>query len=62
MKPWERHLLERLVCPRCGAKNTPEAIIIQMDRAGNARCTHCGKEDAVKAFLPPSEEPPLSKP
>jgi len=56
MKPWERHLLERLVCPRCGAKNTPEAIIIQMDRAGNARCTHCRKEDAVKAFLPPSEE------
>jgi transcription elongation factor Elf1 len=52
MKPWERHLLERFVCPRCGAKNTPTIAVIHLGRTGDARCAHCGKEGAGKEFLP----------
>jgi transcription elongation factor Elf1 len=55
MKPWEWELVDRFVCPGCGAKNTPKITVIQLGRSGDARCSHCGHEAAAKRFLPAPE-------
>jgi transcription elongation factor Elf1 len=57
VKAWERALVDRFVCPRCGAKNTPKVTIIHLGRSGDARCSHCGKEDAARGFLPEEQQP-----
>jgi transcription elongation factor Elf1 len=51
-KHWEKRLEDSFVCPSCGAKNTPAITVIHMDRRGNARCAHCGREAAAREFLP----------
>jgi len=45
-------LADRFVCPGCGAKNTPAITVIHVDRRGEARCAHCGREAPARAFLP----------
>jgi transcription elongation factor Elf1 len=39
LKPWEVELVNRFVCPGCGAKNTPTTTVIQLDPSHNARCS-----------------------
>jgi hypothetical protein len=56
LKPWEVELVNRFVCPGCGAKNTPTITVIVLDPSHNARCSHCGHEAPAKRFLPPEDD------
>ena len=56
LKPWEVELIAKFVCPGCGAKNTPETTVIQLDHYHNARCSHCRHEAAAKRFVPAADD------